>query len=357
MQAKMEPGNPSPVQLTPTVQATRSNYTQVHEGARPPYVEYFLDANRATRLVDQLQFEQGSAFLAKRNRNMVVFATEDVPVLDDFRWLTMGQVKQLLCIPNLVSMDARTVLSCIPLAGGADDADEVELSLATSAFGMALIESLRARRQAAHSSDDVLGWLTEARCSSTLRVDRIPLRAVAGWSQHPSAIANDRGRYFSVVGVRVEATNREVTRWDQPLIAGVEKGLVAFLVKRLNGVLHFLVQAKVEPGNADTVSLGPTVQCVLGAECVSDPASWPPFMDLVVDATPEAVRYSCTQAEEGGRFYHVENEYRVVELPESDQLLPPEGYLWVTLGQLTDFLRHGQVNIEARNLLACLSLT
>jgi NDP-hexose 2,3-dehydratase len=31
------------VQLTPTVQATYSNYTQVHQGTRPRYVEYFLE--------------------------------------------------------------------------------------------------------------------------------------------------------------------------------------------------------------------------------------------------------------------------------------------------------------------------
>src|SRR4030095_4387117 len=62
MQAKMEPGNVDPVQITPTVQATRSNYTQVHQGARPRYVEYFLEPERGKMLVDQLQYEQASTF-------------------------------------------------------------------------------------------------------------------------------------------------------------------------------------------------------------------------------------------------------------------------------------------------------
>ena len=54
MQAKMEPGNPLGVQLVPTVQATRSNYTQVHQGARPLYVDYMTDRSLSTVLVDQL---------------------------------------------------------------------------------------------------------------------------------------------------------------------------------------------------------------------------------------------------------------------------------------------------------------
>src|SRR4029077_14847778 len=72
MQAKLEPGNPAGVQLTPTVQATRSNYTQVHQGAKPKYLDYFLERGTSNVLVDQLQFEQGSTFLKKRNRNIIV---------------------------------------------------------------------------------------------------------------------------------------------------------------------------------------------------------------------------------------------------------------------------------------------
>ena len=41
LQAKVEPGNINKMQLAPTVQATKSNYKQVHGGSKVPYIEYF----------------------------------------------------------------------------------------------------------------------------------------------------------------------------------------------------------------------------------------------------------------------------------------------------------------------------
>ena len=86
MQAKMEPGNLNGVQLSPTLQATRSNYTRAHGGKYPNYLEYFLGKrNRYVTLVDQLQSEHGSKFLHKRNRNTVILVEENIQQHDDYR--------------------------------------------------------------------------------------------------------------------------------------------------------------------------------------------------------------------------------------------------------------------------------
>ncbi|MDQ4131330.1 MAG: NDP-hexose 2,3-dehydratase family protein, partial [Actinomycetota bacterium] len=122
VQAKMEPGNARQVQLAPTVQATRSNYMRVHRGSSTPYLEFFLARRRSRVLVDELQPEQGAYFLAKRNRNMVVETDEEVAVGDRYCWMTLGHLKALLQMPYAVNMDARSVLSCLPLA------DETELA-------------------------------------------------------------------------------------------------------------------------------------------------------------------------------------------------------------------------------------
>ena len=105
MQAKIEPGNLNIVQLSPTLQATRSNYTRVHGGKSPNYLEYFNGEKEVYVLVDQLQSEQGARFLHKRNRNIIVEINEDeeISVKDGFIWVSLGQIKELLRYPNAVS--------------------------------------------------------------------------------------------------------------------------------------------------------------------------------------------------------------------------------------------------------------
>ena len=42
LQAKVEPGNKNKLQLSPTVQATKSNYKRVHGGKKIPYLNFFF---------------------------------------------------------------------------------------------------------------------------------------------------------------------------------------------------------------------------------------------------------------------------------------------------------------------------
>ena len=72
MQAKIEPGNVNCVQISPTLQATKSNYSRVHSGKSPNYLEYFVNTKPENIILDQLQSEQGARFLRKRNRNIII---------------------------------------------------------------------------------------------------------------------------------------------------------------------------------------------------------------------------------------------------------------------------------------------
>lgn len=68
----------------------------------------------------------------------------------------------------------------------------------------------------------------------------------------------------SMWGCRVEIGNREVISWDQPMVRSAQEGLMGFIVKKIDGIYHFLVQAKLESGNFDVVEMAPTVQCLTG---------------------------------------------------------------------------------------------
>lgn len=346
MQAKMEPGNINMLQLSPTVQATRSNFTGVHKGRGIPFLDLFLERGRARVLVDVLQSEQADWFLAKRNRNMIVEIDEDIETGPDFRWLTFGQILRLLLLDNVVNMDARSILACLPTAGAyaGDPGDPVLRSFHDPA-ALAL-----------NSTAEIHTWLTGIRALSELVRRRVPLREVAedGWVFGDREIGHDSGRRFKVIGADISASNREVAAWTQPLIQPQVPGLMALIVKRVNGTLHALVQARVDVGHLNVAELAPTVHCRPADHTGPGTEPYPPFLTDVLGAPGNRIRYDAVQSEEGGRFYHAENRYTIVEVPDAFSEDVPEDYAWLTFAQLTELLAHSNyLNVELRTLVVC----
>jgi len=355
LQAKAEPGNYNGLQLSPTVQATRSNYTRVHGGKPVPYLEYFQDASRHRVITDVRQSEQGSWFHHKRNRNMIVEVTEDVEVLDGFCWLTLGQVHRLFAEENLINVDARTVLSCLPFAGA--DLTRIYASDGDG-FRSSLIRSCSEDEGSLHSADGILSWITESRTRNNVYAKRIPLNELTRWYRTEDKISHEEGLFFDVVGLDVTAGGREVGRWMQPVIEPHGTGVVAFLSTVIAGVVHVLVHARAEPGLLDAVELAPTVQCIPESFARFPAKARPRFLDTVLGAGPDQIRFDTVLSEEGGRFYHARNRYLVIEV-EADEAEDHPDFRWMTLHQLVALLRHSHyLNIQARSLVACLhSLT
>ncbi|WP_244267592.1 NDP-hexose 2,3-dehydratase family protein [Bacteroides oleiciplenus] len=54
MQAKIEPGNVNCIQISPTLQAIKSNYSCVHSGKLPNYLKYFV--NESLRILYSISF-------------------------------------------------------------------------------------------------------------------------------------------------------------------------------------------------------------------------------------------------------------------------------------------------------------
>jgi oxidase EvaA len=358
MQAKMEPGNVGLVQLSPTLQATRSNYTQVHGGSKPRYLHFFLDRTYGRVLVDQLQSEQGLFFLRKRNRNIIVETDADVPVDDDFRWMTLGQIKQLLTEEHNVNMDTRTVIAAIPLVSSRAEAEASGHMTRRDpgSFDEALVASTLAVETGFQSMNAVLSWLTGIRSKAVIDGQACALDAIEGWHRTEREIRRDDGQYFTIVGAAVEADAREVRRWTQPMVRPVARGIAAFVTRRIDGLLHFLVQARMEIGVWNLIELGPTVQYLPGAPDTAG-ATVPFMLPEVLEGASAATRHRSTQSEEGGRFYQYVTENIVVELDDRSPLSVPPNYTWVTLGQLNTLIQYGNhLNIEARSVLACLGV-
>ncbi len=361
MQAKVEPGNLNTVQLSPTLQATKSNYRRVHGGSSPAYLDLFVNATADEILLDQLQSEQGARFLAKRNRNIIIEPKTRVNAGESFRWMTLGQIKRLLRQPNAVNMDTRTVISGVSY-GEYDDRAEyyfglfAELFPPRSASAFSMLRSFLHSGKAMHTVDDILSWVTHLRSRYELRITRKPLDQLAQWRVLENEISHESKRYFRVIGVDVEIEGREVRRWSQPLIESAQEGVLAFVIKPIDGVYHFLVQAKLEPGNFDIIEFAPTVQCLTGNYRDVPPDLRPPYLDYVLAARPEQILFDVMQSEEGGRFYREQNRNLLVLADDDFPLECSENYHWMTLNQIKQFIRfNNYLNIQARSLISAIS--
>lgn len=360
LQAKIEPGNINVVQLSPTLQATKSNYTRVHQGKTPTFLEYFNGEKAVKVLVDQLQSEQGARFFKKRNRNIIIEVPENeqLNIPDNFIWLTLKQLKKLMAMDNVVNMDTRTVISAINY-GSINNLDLLTKKLPTlSEMDSEQIHALLRNDQPLLDIESILSWMTNLKSKYELMVERIPLQTVNGWTFDGNTIYNNSGKYFTVIGTHVQIDNREVTSWDQPMIKPAQEGLIGFIIKKINGVYHFLVQAKVEIGCFDVLEIAPTVQCLTGNYRESLNEYTVPFIDCFLKPDHFRVIHRTLQSEEGGRFFQEQNLNMIIEASDDLPVELPENYCWMTYSQLLLFMKfNNYLNIATRNLLALISLT
>jgi oxidase EvaA len=350
MQAKIEPGNVNKIQLSPTIQATKSNFTRRHGGKEPAYLEYFINASRYDVIADQIQSEQSSRFLKKRNRNIIVMLGDDTEVeeLPTHRWMTLGQIKALMRIDNLVNMDTRTVLSCIPFCEYGDALNAI----------MPFARDVSTLRSFAAPSD--AGLLPRIyQCVNNHKMfdervrELVPLYSLKNWEMRSDAFACKDDFAFRVIFCDIAIEGREVRHWTQPLFEAAGTAIFGLFSRVKDGIREFLVCARHEIGCFDGIELGPTVQLEAGA----DPSREDEIARLFLEKLErgEGALYDVTLSEEGGRFYHEQNRNAIVEIGDDGPDEPPEGYFWVNCGLLNRLTRiNNCLNIQLRNLLSLL---
>jgi oxidase EvaA len=359
VQAKIEPGNINHVQISPTIQATRSNYTQVHKGNKTLYLDYFQKARPDQILLDQLQSEQGGRFIKKRNRNIIIRLEEEIPVYDNFTWLTLAEIKKFISHNNLVNMDTRTVISSIPF--GTFDKDVIDFfnflgkKNSDKKTHDMFLRSALSGNSSLNRIEDIITFLTQLKSIYDLELKKIPLKGMDNWNFGIDEISHKDNKYFQVIAVDVEISNREICKWNQPMVKPAQEGLCAFVCKEINGVLHFAVQAKLECGNFDIIEFAPTVQCLTG-NYRQTKEGWLPFLDYVLNSPPENIIYDAIQSEEGGRFFREQNRNMIVLAGDEIPVELPPHFIWMTLNQLYTFMKfNNYLNVQARSLISAVS--
>ena len=322
VQAKFEPGNPDFIQISPTVQATLSNYSQLHGGIKTKYIEYFLHPNRFSfsRFSKYELTETASRFLEKTNYNCVIdLPIEDIEFHENFILIEENCLKKLMRIDNIINMNARSILS---IAFNTDKPPQKSLE----------IES----------------WLNNLRkIYPTCRVFKT-IEELKDWKSSNQEIMSSTETGFSIIGIKVKA-NREVGEWFQPILKNKNLGICTLFIGVVGNETKYLIQAYPEVGTLKDWSIGPTIFKL------DESSQLRAFFRIDDESIYKEFRYSVRHSEEGGRFYNNINEYSFYNV-DPKQIKVSNLYRWVSFAELISLNEvKGAVTSELRTMIAILS--
>lgn len=351
MQAKIEPGNVNCVQISPTIQATKSNFMQRHGGNKPLYLDYFINANQYEIICDQIQSEQSARFYGKRNRNIIlkIPKKENISIHKNFKWMTLEQIKILMKYDNLVNMDTRTVFSCLPLC-----------SINFNGYCKKMIEKnisfYRSLKYENYIQEIIEIYHDINNYKMFKEIDReiIRLDVLEDWSFTDSEIICKHKFPYKIIFCDIEIEHREVKKWSQPLFEAIGIATFGLILTEINGVMKFLVKKCPEIGCFDDVEIGPTIQKEANTK----------YKNNKIEAlfekklkNNEDIIFNTVLSEEGGRFYHEENRNIIMKVKCDEIKELPEGYHLVSFATLNHLnLINNCLNIQLRNLLSVLDI-
>ena len=169
------------------------------------------------------------------------------------------------------------------------------------------------------STSEILAWMKEQNEAIVSNISQIPLSEMSKWDYRDDHICHESGKFFSIDGIRVNTNYRNTHEWDQPIINQPEIGFLGFIVKKFNGVMHFLLQAKIEPGNLNVVQLSPTLQATRSNYMRVHGGASPNYLEYFTGEREVTILVDQLQSEQGARFLHKRNRNIIVEVDADEE--------------------------------------
>jgi len=338
LQAKAEPGNINKLQLSPTVQATKSNYNRVHSGKRVQYLNFFKNLKKKDVLINSLQSEQGGRYLHKYNRNIMINVKFKIKPNANYIWLSKQNICESINKNNFLNMDTVSVFSC--------------------AIKKKFYDFPK------NSTNNLNAWFKKLKKRYFIKRKIIPLADMRNWNYSKKNINHKSKKYFSVIGVKIKSNSREISEWEQPIIKEINLGLSGFIVKKINSTYHYLVRFSLKPGLSDprltcTVRTSDAKNCLINKNYSSlkDNDLMKHYMKkYFIKNNNGKIIYNKIHSDEGGRFFHSQSKNIIVEINGDENIRVNSNYIWMSHNQVLHFLKRGIFNIEARILFTCFNI-
>ena len=326
LQAKVEPGNINKIQISPTVQATRSNYSGIHGGKTIPFLKYFKKKNKNF----SLQTEQAFRYYNKKNSNIITYVSKKIEIDEKFRWFSKIEISNLLREENLINMDTLSVFSSF---------------IKKKKIDFPLI-----------SKKKLINWKNYLNKKYFLKNKIISLSSVKNWNLTKNKIYHQKNNYFSVIGIKVKTNKREITEWNQPIIMGSKMAFAGYLIKKFKNTNHYLCRYIFKPGSkAGTFTCSVNTSRLKNYKKSKDLTNFQKNLISKYFFKSKNILYDNILSDEGGRFYHSQIKYMACKLHKNQNIKLPDSYIWLSQNQIIDLINKQKIDIEARLLFGIIN--
>jgi len=325
LQSKIEPGNINGIQISPTVQATKSNYLRKHGGKKTLFLNYFLKQQKKIKIVSKIKLsEQGSRFLNKKNWNILLETDKiNIPLKKNYCWLTKENIRYLINKKNMLNMDTISVLS--------------------SAIKKNLNENLIT------SNNNLKNRLNQfdKKIKSTRKI--ISFDNLKGWKIKKNSISDIKKKYFSIFFIDVIANLREVNKWEQPILSDHSSSLNGFLVSKINNTKHYLLKIINEPGFDQSKYTSTIFEKNFNLNSRKN-------IKFLSFFKKNNCLMNLVNSDEGGRFLNNQTRNLINEIKDYKKINLNKNFIWASHNQVIDLIKQNKITIEARNLFACYNI-
>ena len=321
LQFKAEPGNKNTIQLSPTIQATKSNYMRIHGGKKTKFIEY--TKNTKNFLLNTNQPEQGSRYLNKFNKNIIVKTSKLRNLTKNFIWVEKKDLVRLSKKNNLLNMDTISILSCYVKK----NSSEIPIN----------------------SLSKIKKKYSEFKKIHRMNLKRISLKKMKNWTYTNEEIFDNRKKIFKIESYKILTDFREVTQWSQPLVSDFHKGLNVLFIKKSNNIKNYLCQIILEPGYKI-----PKFTSSIMLKNLNKKYFLKSFLNQN-KIEPKKKLIDVTNSDEGGRFNNNQSQNIAYEINGSS-ILERQNYIWISHNQMLELLEKRLLTIELRNLFGLLNI-
>ena len=191
-----------------------------------------------------------------------------------------------------------------------------------------------------YTFDEIKEWYKDVIAKKEMVVEEIPLSKCKKWIFGEDKIYHESGEFFTIKGLRVKTNIREAEKgWDQPIVeqTGFDGGILGILRKRFDGIPHYLLEAKCEPGNPNNfVQISPTLQATFSNINAVHLGNVPNYLHIFQNPEKHGkVYYKQWLAEDGGRLYNKRNLNMIVEIEEDYKItFANENFIWMSMFQM-----------------------